>query len=582
MEEFRVKTDCRPTPHRIPTWSCRLVGYAALAIGLASPVSGQTLGLKPSPKPSLTVEPTDQLGRTTPRGTIAAFIRASHREDFVSAARYMEVNEKQSSKTVALARNLRELMNRYFNEPLEAISDSPSGTLDDGLPLDRERVGPLRIGAQRIDIILVRVNRPEGWIWLISSNTLAQVPALYDSIEKSWVERVMPQMLLDYNFVGISLAQWVAGIVSLGLPLLLFWSFSYVFKFFIAQIIKNPSRSRILELWRSGLNWPLIFVITLTIHIFALSLLALSLGFRIVYVRFLTVLLVISVTWLLRRISKLSFEHARSLMERRHETETESLLLLAKRILGVLLTLSAIFLILTILGVDTKTALAGVGIGGVAVAFGAQKTVENLLGGIFLLTDKVLAVGDLCCISNRRGRIEDITLRSVRLRTLEQTLLSIPAGALSQANIENFATRQKILAQTTLRLRYGTTARQVRLVLEGIHKLLVDNRKVETETARIRLIDFGLSAIELELYAYVLTSDNMEFMSVREDLLLQIAEIVESAGTRFAGPTEFIFAEQERQADGRPPSPNVQEPRQQPERSVATHGDSKTMITRAT
>jgi MscS family membrane protein len=192
--------------------------------------------------------------------------------------------------------------------------------------------------------------------------------------------------------------------------------------------------------------------------------------------------------------------------------------------------------------VDTGTALAGLGIGGVALALGAQRTVENFLGGVFLLSDKAIAVGDFCNIADRRGWVEDITLRSVRLRTLEQTLVSIPAGTLAQAGIENFATREKILAQTTLRLRHGTSVDQLRRILHGIRNLLDEDRRLEPGS-RIRLMDFGQTAIELELFAYVLTADFPEFLSVREELLLKIAAIVEAAGSGFAQPTQFVHLE---------------------------------------
>jgi len=204
----------------------------------------------------------------------------------------------------------------------------------------------------------------------------------------------------------------------------------------------------------------------------------------------------------------------------------------------------AVFAILTIIGVDTTTALAGVGIGGVALALGAQKTVENLLGGVFLLSDRVLAVGDFCTISNRQGWVEDITLRSVRLRTLDQSLVSVPAGVLAQAEIENFATREKILVQTTLRLRYGTTAEQVRNILSSIRTLLRENSNIETETARIRLVNFGREAIELELFAYIRTSQVAEFLAEREKLLLDVAVVVEAAGSSFAQPTQFIYMDE--------------------------------------
>lgn len=171
-----------------------------------------------------------------------------------------------------------------------------------------------------------------------------------------------------------------------------------------------------------------------------------------------------------------------------------------------------------------------------AIALGAQRSVENLLGGVFLLTDRALAVGDTCSIADRLGVVEDITMRSVRLRTLEQTLLSVPAGVLAQSSVENFATRDKILVLSTLRLRYDTTAAQLRQVLGRIRGLLEERPEIEKETARIRLVDFGVYAIELELFAYLLTPDFSKFLALREELLLQVAAIVESSGSGFARP----------------------------------------------
>src|SRR5256885_12525709 len=115
MEEFRIQTKCRRTPQRIPTWSCRLAGCAVLVIGLACPASGQTLGLEASrnTRPAPVEQATDQLGRTTPRGTIAAFIRAVPRDDFVSAAGYMEDSDRHSSQPAVKSRVLNERMHRH-------------------------------------------------------------------------------------------------------------------------------------------------------------------------------------------------------------------------------------------------------------------------------------------------------------------------------------------------------------------------------------------------------------------------------------------------------------------------------------
>jgi MscS family membrane protein len=277
-------------------------------------------------------------------------------------------------------------------------------------------------------------------------------------------------------------------------------------------------------------------VLSLGVHLATMRFLGFSLRFRNIYSRIVLVALVVAFASLLWRIMALSFARARAVAEHKGQGGLRSELLLAERVSKTVLILAAIFTLLTIAGVNTGTALAGVGLGGVAIALGAQRTVENLLGGVSLITDRALAVGDFCSISNRVGVVEDITMRSVRLRTVEQTLLSVPAGTLSQSTLENFATRQKILIQTTVRLRYGTTAQQLRYVLNEVRTLLEAHPVIETSSARIRLVDFSVRAIELELFAYVLTADWLEFLALREELLLQVVAIVESSGTRFAEP----------------------------------------------
>lgn len=555
----------------------RSAGSLVLLVWLVVQASGQVGKLTGSQAqtPAAQEKAADPLGRSTPRGTFTGFVRAVHRHDFVSAARFMQVTAKQEPNAEALARELSQLLDRYFTETLTRVSDSPAGEVDDGLPLDRERLGPLEIGDKKFDITLVRIDDPEsGLIWLISSDTLAQVPAMYGAMGKTWIERLMPEGSLNHRFLGISVAQWGAWGMSIGIPFLLFWMLSRLLLLVIRRMPGDLLRRKLVESWFVSIRWPSIFVSTLTIHIVSVYFLGFSLTFRVIYVRSLSVLLILSLTWLLRRMLAILLERVRFSMRLRGQAGTASLILLGQRVINVLIILVAIFLILTITGVDTKTALAGVGIGGVAVAFGAQKTVENLLGGVFLLTDKVLAVGDSCCISNRVGTVEDITLRSVRLRTPEQSLLSIPAGVLSQANIENFATRGKILAQGNLRLRYGTTAEQLRSVLDGVHKLLVENPKIEPQTARIRLVAFGERAIELEFFAYALTSDYLQFLCVREDLLLQIAAVVESSGSGFAMPTQFIYLESKSDADGK-----VDESSAPPDLYVSQRGaDAKSVV----
>ena len=519
---------------------------AALVFFLCAHIFAQLPSPTTSRTPSAPSEThVDPFGRTTPRGTVTGFIRATQRGDFAGATRFMQLPAAQSANPESAARELKELMDRYYGHSIESISDKPTGNVNDGLPLDRQNVGTLKIGSQKLDILLIHVNDADGdQIWLISSDTLSQVPGMYELLEETWVNRMMPPVLVERAFLGISAAQWIVWAASIILPLLLMW---LVWRLCLAAVQRSAVSAFVKERvrkWLGQIRWPVTILVLLLFNLLTVRTLGLSLSFRLAYRQGVSVLVLIAVTWLIRRILKLLFERAGTVAWIHGETNRKSLMLLGERLMNVFVVVVAIFAILTVLGVDTKTALAGVGIGGVAVALGAQKSIENILGGIFLLMDNALAVGDRCSISNRVGYIEDITLRSVKLRTDDQSLLSVPAGALAQSNIENFATRQKTLMQTRLRLRYGATASQLRLVLSKIQELTAEHRRVEQDTKRIRLVDFGERGMEIEIYLYVLTADTLTFYEIREKLLLEIVEIVETSGSGFAGPTEFLYVEE--------------------------------------
>ncbi len=535
------------THRRNWTRSSRLTGVL-LSVVLARATTAQIplLPKQQDSTPPPPVQVADPLGRSTPRGTITSFNEAVHRGDLPGATRYLQLTRSQRARADTLAHDLSELMELYLSQAVTTISASAEGARDDGLQPDRERVGPLVIGDQRIDIGLVRVaDSLQGPLWLVSTETLSQVPALHSSITATWVERMMPPELVRRHLFGASLAQWVALAGSLVLPWLLLSALSRAFIAIARKRIDDPRRLRLVEHWHGELHRPVIAVLSLMVHLSATRFMGLALTFRLRYGRIAFVALVVAVAWLIRRLLGVSFERARGLIPGSARSGARSLLLLFERLAKAFVLIVSVITILTLLGVETKTALAGVGIGGIAIALGAQKTVENLLGGIFLLGDRALAVGDTCTIGNRQGVVEDITLRSVRLRTLEQTLLSIPAGTLSQSNVENLSARGKILIQSRLRLRYGTSAEQVRSILATISRQLAQNPGLERESARARLVEFSDRAIELELFAYVLTHDAEQFLLVREELLLQIATIVESSGTAFAQPTQYVYMDRE-------------------------------------
>ncbi len=447
---------------------------------------------------------------------------------------------------------LKNVIDRELHESLGSISDANAGSLEDGLEEDREQLGPLNIEGQKTYITLVRVRDPEdGQIWLISAETLRQIPAIAGASGSTWIESHMPATLLERELLGLSLAHWIVLVTLLAGSFTLLALIGFACDFLARRLIRPLARRKDWDDWYHGTRWPAISVLTILIQFFSIPSLGYPLTFRVIYARIGLIALVIMLTWLLRRVLALVFTHARDLVRGKDRASTTSLMMLAQRMVQAFIVVIAIIAILILLGVDNKTALAGLGVVGVALALGAQKTVENLLGGIFLLTDKALAVGDNCTIGSHSGVIEDVTLRSVRLRTANQSLVSLPAGPLAQTGIENFATRRKIAMQATLRLTYATNVGQLKRILGGTQELLQAHPKIEKASAYLRLVNFGVEAIELELFAYLQTADFDEFRLLRENFLLDVATLIESAGSAL---TPMKFIQLEGQAAPRPAS----------------------------
>jgi MscS family membrane protein len=216
-------------------------------------------------------------------------------------------------------------------------------------------------------------------------------------------------------------------------------------------------------------------------------------------------------------------------------------MLLGERILKAIIFVAGGLAVLSSLGFNMSTALAGLGIGGLAIGFGAQKTIENLFGGVSVLGDEVFRVGDTCRFGDRTGIVEDIGLRSTRIRTEDRTLVAIPNGTVATINLENLSRRDKILFKTNLALRPESKADHVRFVLSEIRRLLYSHPKVETKTVRVRLTDVAGSSLNVEIMSYVLTRDFNEFTAVREDLLLRIMDILEDSGGGLALPSQTLY-----------------------------------------
>lgn len=501
--------------------------------------------LQPSATAATSTAAVDPLNRTTPSGTFFGFLQAAQRGDNSIAAQYLQMSPAHRlSEAEQIVPQLNFVLNNAFLGSVRNVSSLAEGTPQEGVPLDRQKLGVLSSREVEVDFDLVRVTQPGlGKIWLISSDTLARVPEIYeqvqDQVHARRVESKLPAILVNHQLGGLPLWQWLGLLLAVFFAAAISWMLLALARFPVRWWARRHGQHDVAN-WRSvpGAAW--LLVGTFIHRIFA-GYLDLPLLQRHYYVQVAAIAGIVGANWVLWRVVQWLLRRVRNRALAHGHGGTGSLMLLGERIIKAAIVVLASFAILGVLGFNMTTALAGLGIGGLAIGFGAQQTIANLFGGVSVLGDEVIRVGDTCRFGDRTGTVEDIGLRSTRVRTDERTLLAIPNGTVATINVENLSRRDKILFQTKLGLRSETKADHLRFVLSEIRRLLYSHPKIETKTVRVRLIDISAGTLSVEVFCYVLTVDYNEFAAVREDLLLRMMEIVDEAGTTVALPSQTLY-----------------------------------------
>jgi MscS family membrane protein len=503
-------------------------------------------------------EPTaklDPLGRETPRRALMGFLTHEQRGDFATGARYFQLPPGKKTDLVQLAKELRVLAPNFKGD-INLLSDDPDGELDPGLPPGQVRAGVIKVGGVTADVILVRVDDPvAGKIWLLSQQSLESIPKLYALVvakPPTPADRFRTAIRGGPQLLGMSSRQWLGWVLSIPASWVLAWLLTFLIsapRRALYKIRKLPFRT----VWETPIGMPLRCMIATLLHGFFVYMLQPPLLYRAYYGRFLAALLAGCFAWFASRLSDQGFNVALD-RTRTRSKGGESILILMQKLNRVGIFIIAAVVALAFLGLNVSAALTGLGIGGLAVALGAQKTLDNLIGGVSLLMDKALQVGDFCKIGDRLGTVADIGLRSIKLRTLDQNLLVVPNGMLAQMQFENMKARPKLLISQNFSLRIETKIDQLRFVLDSVQTMLNEEPAIESGTSRVRVTSFAGAAYDLELFAYGKTSDWTELTAIRQDVVLKIAGIVEAAGTQFAAPTRLTYLSREVGIDAEKPS----------------------------
>lgn len=488
----------------------------------------------------------DELQRDTPRGAVIGYLKAGREGDWERAARYLDLSRlppaDRGERGPRLARHLKQVLDRELWVEPESLADVPAGKTEDGLPAGTDAVGGIRLGDHEVPIRVQRVREDGERVWKISAATVGRIDELWQVLGYGPLEEWLPRPFFELRLFEIELWQWI-GLVVL---LLAAWLVSWLVARAILAVVQPLSRRTLTtmddRLLADGAP-PLRFLSGLGLCAIGLPLLRLAVPAEHFFYNVLRAATALAVIWLAMRVVDIASQWMRERLEEGGRHTAVALLPIGRRTIKVALVALGVLAVLQNLGLNVTALLTGLGVGGLAVALAAQKTLENLFGGISLAVDQPVRVGEFCRFGDKLGTVEDIGLRSTRVRTLDRTLVTVPNSDFSSMQLENFAKRDRMRLILTLGLRYETTADQLRYVLVELRKLLLSHPRISPDPARVRFVGFGAFSLDLELFAYVETPDYNEFLAIREDLFLRIMAVVEESGSDFAFPSQTTYIE---------------------------------------
>lgn len=519
--------------------SVKLAAYATL---LLLPLAARSQGvgsLLPGAKNTAPAPAADPLKRTTPRSSILSFLQACHDNNFVLASEYLDLRrirpDQRAAQGRGLARDLAGILDRDSKFEVEYLNNTPEGDLSDGLPSDIDKLDTFEQADQTISLELQRENLQGAQVWLVSAGSVARIPQLSASAGESAFEKKLPQGLVATKFVGTPVWIWFA----LSLLALVLSIVSRLLSRMLIALAKPVAAhyAKSLQTFRlEAIVEPLRLLVSLVIFRACMELLAPSALLRNYLLKLLALLFIFGAASLLMRLVDIVSDQAVSRLDPRQRALSYSVFPLFIRIVKIFVFCIAVLFVLSRWGYSTSTILAGVGVGGIAIALAAQKTIENLFGSISVITDRPVLVGDFCQFGGQTGTVEDIGLRSTRIRTQDRTVVTVPNSVFSTMTLENFSRRDRFWFHPTLHLRRETTPDQIRDMMEAIKSVLEDHPQVNASGIPVRFTKITNESFLLEIYAYVLTSDGDEFLKVQTDLLLKILEAASRLKIGFAVP----------------------------------------------
>ncbi|MDO4442159.1 MAG: mechanosensitive ion channel [Moraxella sp.] len=483
----------------------------------------------------------DSFGRDTPRGTTQGFIRAISNNDLTLASHYLDDRYLASSRL-----SDKEIVQRFkqaldMGGRLDAdlnISGDAMGNLSDNLPSDVDKVGEIQLMNTHIDILLIRHEAKDGTVyWQFSKDTLSKLPQTTKA-EPTLAQKMGFNELSKHQAFGVNIGELAALIVLVAaaylcvyvLVWLIYWASKGLYQGLTGKTYRITPR--------------VVMPLSLVIVAMLLPEIMLRAGVPVVlrasFGRFKDVIAWGAMAWLVLRLIDALFSRAEAMSIKRNRPEQVSILSLLRKVAKALMLVLAIIIIFGNLGFDLTTGIAALGVGGLALAFGAQKTIENLIGSVVVVADRPVHVGDYCRFGTMEGTVIDIGIRSSRIRTLNRTIVTVPNGEFSSMQIENYTARDMFHFLHYLYLKRDAKSGEIAQLVMDLQQFLKVHELTNDEWTQVRISELRQDCFVIEMRCYLPAPDVRVFYANQSALLIDVLAFVENYAVEHALPSQEI------------------------------------------
>ena len=398
--------------------------------------------------------------------------------------------------------------------------------------------------------------------WYYSRTTLSALPELHKNLYPfgGQLSTYFQSEEWQVAFLGVELWKWLGLLVAILISVLVFYlvrliSSSLIFPFVKRKIgVSEPIKKSVSRLARLIGLWMGLRAFLYLLPAFQLPPLANSF-----LVKGLGVLSLFFIVFILDQIVAILFFNLGKVTEKTESTLDDQLLPVLKRIVSIILWVIGVAYILNYLGVNVTALLAGLSIGGLALALAAQDTVKNFFGSIMIFLDKPFQIGDWIHFGDVDGVVEEVGVRSTRIRTFANSLTYVPNGILADQIVDNMGLRVYRRFSTELGVTYDTPPYVIDQFVKGIKEIILNHPTTRKDYFEVHLNSFGASSLNIMLYLFFLAPNWTLELRGRHEVMYAILTLAEDLGVRFAFPSQTLYIEEFPGAGSLTPDPQAPE-----------------------